>query len=89
MTDPRSLIDFLGPRDQLLAPPNGGTKAPSVCGHLSIKTSSGMEMMCLQGPNKNTDVIGTGRQGVSFTEYQDFKGKKVARLLIRGPQYFG
>jgi hypothetical protein len=86
MTDPRSLVDFLGPGDELLAPANGGTKAPSLCAHLGIKTSSGMEMMCLQGPNKNTDVIGATGQRISFTDYQDFKGKRVARLLIRGRQ---
>ncbi len=45
-----------------------------------------MEMICHQGPYKDLESIVSPTQGVSFANYEDFKGKKVARILIRRTQ---
>ncbi|MFZ0285560.1 MAG: energy transducer TonB [Terriglobales bacterium] len=86
MTDPRPLIESLGPGDRLLTKANGGTKPPPICEHFNPRSSVGMEMICHQGPYKDLESIVSPTQGVSFANYEDFKGKKVARILIRRTQ---
>lgn len=86
MTDARSLIESLGPGDRILTKANGGTKPPPICEHFNPRSSVGMEMICRQGPYKDMESIGSTTQSVSFADYQDFKGRKVARLLIRATQ---
>src|ERR1700691_2330307 len=79
MTDSQPLIDSLRPRDRFETKANGGTKPPEICAHLNLQRSSpGAEMMCHQGPYKDMETIGAPGHNVSFAEYQDFKGKKVA-----------
>jgi hypothetical protein len=82
MTDPQPLIDALRPGDKLATKANGGTKPPAICSHLNLSRTTGGQMMCHEGPYRDLETIGPAGHNVSFAEYQDFKGKKVARLLI-------
>jgi hypothetical protein len=84
MTDPQSLLDAFAPAE--LATRASGTKPPPVCEHLRSGGSMSMEMLCRQGPFREMETIGAPSDQISFADYQDFKGRKIARLLIRSRQ---
>jgi hypothetical protein len=80
MTDPQPLLDALAPDEKVSGHANGGTKPPPFCAHFDPNSSPGMQMICRVGLYKDMETI-PGVRGVSFADYQDFKGMKVARLL--------
>jgi hypothetical protein len=81
MTDPQHLIDALGAGERILSRANGGTKPPPICGHIDPNSSPGMQRICYTGPYKDMESINSVPHGVSFADYKNFQGIKVARSL--------
>jgi hypothetical protein len=75
MVDPKSVLDAFQPGDRLITKANtGADESGKVC-------FSGEFKMCMTNRFGLLESVGAAGHSVDFTNYQDFHGKRVARLL--------
>ena len=76
MVDPRPILDARRPDDVLLTKANGAAKEPgTICYPPDFK-------ICVSGPHHLRETVHAPGRPVTFTDYQDFHGKKVARRIL-------
>ncbi len=76
MVDPKPVLDAFRPGDRLLTKANGASdESGRVC-------FSGNNKMCMTSHYGLQESVGAAGHSVDFMSYQDFHGKRVARLLI-------
>jgi hypothetical protein len=76
MVDPKPVLNALRPGDRLMTKANGASKESGV---VCFSANGGM---CGRTPHGLMEIVGAPGRSVDFTDYQDFKGKRVSRLLI-------
>jgi hypothetical protein len=76
MVDPRPILLAHTPGDQLEIKSNGRSSESGVICFGENRT------YCTQHSTGLIEIVGTPGQSVTFTSYQNFKGKRIARLLI-------
>lgn len=75
LVDPRPLLDLWRPGNQLVTKENGSSDE-------SGKTCFGSNpTMCLLSPNGLTEIVGVPGHNVAFSDYREFKNRRVARLV--------
>lgn len=76
MVDPRPALNALRPGDVLLTKANGASsESGEVC-------YPGGAHSCRRSPYGLYEIVSSSGHSVEFTAYQDFKGRRVARLLF-------
>jgi len=76
MVDPKPVLDAFKPGDRLMTKANGASdESGIVCFPDNPKT-------CMSGPTGLVETVNAAGHSVDFTNYQDFQGKRVARVLI-------
>ena len=76
MVDPRPILLAHTPGDQLEIKANGRSSESGVICFGENRT------YCSQHSTGLIEIVGTPGQSLTFTSYQNFKGKRIARLLI-------
>lgn len=76
MVDPRPVLDAFRPGDRLMTKANG---ASDESGRMCFPDNP---RMCMGGSFGLQEVVGAAGHSVDFLNYQDFEGKRVARILI-------
>lgn len=76
MVDPQPILEAHRPGDQLL------TKANRRSDESGMICFSDARSFCAQGHNGLTEIVGLPGHSVSFSDYQDFKGMRVARVVV-------
>jgi len=75
LVDPRPLLDLWRPGNQLVTKGNGASDE-------SGKTCFGSNpTMCLMTRNGLTEIVGVPGHSVTFSDYHEFKDRRVARLV--------
>ena len=76
IVDPRPIVAALRPGDSVVTKANGkADESGKICFDPAGR-------MCVSGPNGLTESLGGPGRSVTFTKYEKFKGKRVARMLI-------
>ena len=76
IVDPKPVLDVFRPGDRLFTKANGASdESGRVC-------FSGTSKMCVTGRYGLQESVAAAGHSVDFTDYHDFHGKRVARLLI-------
>lgn len=75
MVDPKPILGALRPGDRVMTKANG---AADESGKICFSPNS---KMCLKGRYGLSESLGAPGRAVDFTDYHEFKGKRVARLL--------
>jgi hypothetical protein len=76
MVDPKAVLDAFRSGDRLITKANtGADESGKVCFPPAFK-------MCMTGRYGLMETVGAAGHSVDFTDYQDFHGKRVARLLV-------
>src|SRR6516164_9235626 len=76
MVDPRPILDARRTDDVLLTKANRAAKEPgTICYPPDFK-------ICVSGPHHLRETVHAPGRPVTFTDYQDFHGKKVARRIL-------
>ena len=76
MVDPKPIVDALRPGDPVLTKANGAAdESGRICFPPTFK-------MCGTGQHGLSESVGGPGRSVTFMEYQKFKAKRVARMLI-------
>jgi hypothetical protein len=76
MVDPRPVLDAFRPGDRLITKANtGADESGKVCFPPAFK-------MCITGHYGLLESVGAAGHSLDFTDYHDFHGKRVARLLV-------
>jgi hypothetical protein len=76
MVDPRPVLVAVRPGDALLTKANGASQESGVV------CFGGNNKLCSTAPYGLREIVGAAGHAVTFTDYRDFKGKRVARLLF-------
>jgi len=75
MVDPKVVLDAYRPGDRLITKANGSAQeSGTICFDAAAK-------MCIKSRYGLTESVGAAGHSVDFTDYRDFHGKRVARIL--------
>lgn len=75
MVDPRPILEAVRPGDRVM------TKANGLANESGVRVYGNIAM---RSPNGLSELIGAPGHSVDFRDYQEFEGKRVARVLVNG-----
>jgi hypothetical protein len=75
MVDPESILEEHRPEDRLVTKSNGRSDESGV---LCLDEN---KKMCIAEPTGLTEIVGLPGHSLDFSSYQNFKGKRIARLI--------
>jgi len=75
MVDPKPILEAVRPGDRVMTKANGSANESGllVYGRIAMRSRGGL-----------SELVGASGHSVDFRDYQEFEGKRVARLLING-----
>jgi hypothetical protein len=76
MMNPQPILDAARPGDRVFTKANGASEES---GRVCLSPNS---KMCMTGRSGLAEMVGAPGRSVDFMDYQKFKGRRVARLLI-------
>lgn len=75
IVDPKPILEAVRPGDRVMTKANG------------LANESGVRVygrIAMRSPNGLSELVGASGHSVDFRDYQEFEGKRVARLLVNG-----